>query len=223
MAENTETQDLTPRQQRKLDPDRVLTFTDGVFAIVITILVLELKVPDLGSGHSLTDSLEEMRPTFVSFVISFLIVGMYWAWHRSTFAEVRYIDTSTLWLNLLFLLPVSMIPFAASVLGEYPDEATALHLYGAVLIAATLVRIGLYWYLGRHPALLSEDSSEKARRLGFSLAAAPLVVYAVAMLVADSLPTLSLVLYFAMPLLYLGLVAVLQTAPQTKAAAEDIS
>lgn len=223
MPEDTETQDLTPRQQRKLDPDRVLTFTDGVFAIVITILVLDLKVPDLGSGQSLGDSLEEMRPTLVSFVISFLIVGMYWAWHRSTFAQVRYIDTSTLWINLLYLLAVSLIPFAASVLGEYSDEATALHLYGAVLIGATLVRILLYWYLRRHPALLWQDATERANHLGLSLAAAPIVVYAVAMLVADSLPTLSLLLYFAVPLLYLGLVAVLQTAPRTRAAAEDVS
>jgi uncharacterized membrane protein len=222
MAENTDV-DLSPRAQRKLDPDRVLTFTDGVFAIVITILVLDLKVPDLGSGQSLADSLEEMRPTFVSFVISFLIVGMYWAWHRSTFAQVRYIDTSVLWINLLYLLAVSLIPFAASVLGDYPDEAAALHLYGVVLIAATLVRILLFWYLGRHATLLWQDSTEKSRRLGFSLAAAPLVVYVVAMLVADALPTLSLVLYFAVPLLYLGLVAVLQTAPRTKAAAEDVS
>jgi len=222
MADHTD-EDLSPRQQRRLAPDRVLTFTDGVFAIVITILVLDLKVPDLASGQSLGDSLEEMRPTFVSFVISFLIVGMYWAWHRGTFAQVRYIDTSILWINLLYLLTVSLIPFAASMLGEYPDEASALHLYGAVLVAVTLVRILLYWYVGRHPGLLWQDSSEKAQRLGIVTAAAPLVVYIVAMVVADAWPTLSLVLYFAMPLLYLGLVAVLQTAPQTKAAAEDIS
>lgn len=214
---------LSPRDQRRLDPDRVLTFTDGVFAIVITILVLDIRVPDLDSGQSLADSLEEMRPTFVSFVISFLIVGMYWAWHRGAFAQVRYIDTSTLWLNLLYLLPVSMIPFAASMLGEYQDQPTALHFYGAVLIAATLVRIVLYWYLGRHPALLWEDATKSSNRLGILTAAAPLVIYGVAMAVANSLPGLSLVLYFIMPLLYLGLVTFLQTAPRTKAAAEDLS
>jgi uncharacterized membrane protein len=215
--------DLSPEQQRRLDPSRVLTFTDGVFAIVITILVLDLEVPDLGSGQSLADSLEEMRPTFVSFVISFLIVGMYWAWHRSTFAQVRYIDASLLWINLLYLLPVSMIPFAASVLGEYSDDATALHLYGTVLIAVTLVRIGLYWYLNRHSGLLWEDATKRSYRLGILAAGFPIIVYVVAMLVADSLPTLSLVLYLSVPLLYLGLVAVLQTAPKTKAAAQDLS
>ena len=222
MAEDNEAQ-LTDREQRRLDPGRVLAFTDGVFAIVITILVLELKVPDLASGQSLADSLEEMRPTFVAFVISFLIVGMYWAWHRSTFAQVRYVDTTTLWINLIFLLPVSMIPFAASVIGEYPDEATALYLYGVVLIAVTLVRIWLYWYLHRHPALMWHEASEQTRRLGTITAAAPLLVYIVAMLVADALPALSLLLYFGMPLLYLGLVAFLRTDRRTKHAAEDLS
>lgn len=222
MAENTGSE-LAPREQRKFDPDRVMTFTDGVFAIVITILVLDLKVPDLGSGQSLSASFEEMRPTFIAFVISFLLVGMYWAWHRSTFAQVRYIDTSALWINLLYLLPVSLIPFAASALGKYPDDTKALHMYGAVLIAATLVRIGLYWYLGRHPALLWQSETTNANRMGILFAAAPIVVYGLAMLVADSLPGLSLALYFSMPLLYLGLVTFLQTAPQTKAAAQDLS
>lgn len=71
------TEKLTPREKRRSDPDRVLTLTDGVFAIIITILVLDLKVPDLGSGQSLGESLSEMRPTFVAFVISFLLVGLY--------------------------------------------------------------------------------------------------------------------------------------------------
>lgn len=220
---NDETRDLTPREQRKVDPGRVLALTDGVFAIIITILVLELKVPDLSSGQSLGDSLAEIRPTFVAFVISFLIVGMYWVWHRSTFTNVRYIDTQVVWLNIVFLLPASMIPFAASVLGEYPDEAASLHLYGSVLIAITLVRIILFWYVGRHRWLLWDDTDKKSRRLGVFTAAAPLVVYLVAMAVADSLPTLSLVLYFAMPLAYLGLVAFLRTDPRTKAAARDLS
>lgn len=216
-------QNLSSREQRAVDPGRVLALTDGVFAIIITILVLELKVPDLSSGQSLYDSLVEIQPTFSAFVISFLIVGMYWVWHRSTFANVRYVDTQVVWLNILFLLPASMIPFAASVLGEFQGEATSLHLYGAVLIAVTLIRIALFWYVGRHRWLLWDDISEKSRRLGIFMSAAPLVVYAVAMVLADSLPTLSLVLYFAVPLAYFALVAFLRVDPRTKAAAQDLS
>ena len=220
---NGHNEELNAQQKRSADPDRLLTFTDGVFAIIITILVLELEVPDLDSGQSLRESLEQMRPTFVAFVISFLLVGMYWAWHRATFAHVRFVNRDVVWLNLLFLLPVSMIPFAASVLGEYSKNATALHLYGTVLITATLLRVGLDYYIRRHPGLLWDPGNREARRISTLLAAAPLFVYVVAMLVASSLPGLSLVLYFGMPLLYFAFVALLRAAPKTRAATEDVS
>jgi uncharacterized membrane protein len=214
---------LTPREQRGANPDRVLAFSDGVFAIIITILVLELKVPDLGSGQSLRASLAEMRPTMVAFVISFLLVGMYWSLHRNMFSEVRHVDTRVVWLNLLFLLPTSMIPFAASVVGEYEYNATALHLYGTVLILATLTRTALYWYLVRHPGLLWEPTLRQSRRLGGLIAIGPAVVYLIAMAVADVIPTLSLIIYFVLPLLYLGVVAFLKSDPRTKVAAADLS
>jgi uncharacterized membrane protein len=211
------------REQRNANPDRLLTFTDGVFAIIITILVLELKVPDLGAGKSLREALTDIRPTFVAFVISFLLVGMYWVWHRSAFAQVRYVDLNTVWLNLLFLLPVAMIPFGASLLGEYEGDATALHFYGLVLITATLFRTVLELYLHRHPGLLWQTGDQQAKRLGTLTAAAPILVYGIAMLIANWAPTLSLLLYLALPLLYLGLVTFLKTDPRTRIAAKDLS
>jgi uncharacterized membrane protein len=214
---------FTAREQRNANPDRLLTFTDGVFAIIITILALEIQVPDLGPGQSLREALSGIRPTFVAFIISFLLVGMYWVWHRSAFAQVRYVDLNTVWLNLLFLLPVAMIPFGASTLGEYEGDATALHLYGVVLIIATLFRMVLDLYLRHHPGLLWQTPDEQAQRLGTVTAAAPILVYGIAMLIADWVPTLSLLLYLAVPLLYFGLVAFLTTDPRTRVAAEDLS
>lgn len=92
-----------------------------------------------------------------------------------------------------------------------------------MLILATLMRMALYWYLMRHPGLLWEPSSRQSRRLGTMVALAPLVIYVIAMAVASSLPELSLALYFALPLLYLGVVALLKTDPRTKVAAADLS
>ncbi len=106
---SSDTPTFSDEDGRRGDPDRMLTFTDGVIAIVITILVLELKVPDLSSGQALATSLEEMRPTFVAFVISFLLVGMYWVGHRDMFTGVRLVNRDVLWLNLLFLLPMTLI------------------------------------------------------------------------------------------------------------------
>ncbi len=215
--------DYTPREKRRRDPARVMAFTDAVLAIVITILVLELEPPDLSPGQSLGDALREVRPTFIAFVISFLIVGMYWVWHRDTFSNVRYANRDLVWLNLLFLLPASLIPFAASVIGEYPQNATALHLYGAVLLVLTMVRILLDWYLSRHPSLLWTPRTTGMKRMSTLLAAAPLLIYGLAMAVADALPELSLALYFSLPILYFILVTILKADPKTKDTANDVA
>lgn len=212
---------MTPTEQRRADPDRVKAFTDGVFAIVITILVLEIGVPAELPEQSLREAINEAGPELVAWVISFFIVGMYWVGHRDLFNQVRYVNRDVVWLNLLFMMPAALIPFAASVLGEYHDEPLALHLYGAVLTATALLRWLLYGYVMRHPSLLWERPGTKKRRVGALLAGAPIVVYVIAMLVATSAPAVSLLLFFAMPLLYLLLIAVLRLSPQTRDEAED--
>ena len=174
-----------------------------MFAIIITILVLEIAVPEDLSDRSLVQALDDLRPTLVAWVISFLLTGMFWVAHRDLFARVRVVNRDVVWLNLLFLLPVSLIAFAASVLGKYPDEPVALHLYGVVLIAATLMRFMLYWYVVKRPApLLGSDVSTD--RAGVST-------------------TLSTVLYFSVPILYFILVTVLREHPNTRSEADEFT
>ncbi len=211
------------RTQRRGNPERVKAFADGVFAIIITILVLEIGVPPSLTEQSLRESLDELGPDLVAWVVSFLITGMYWVWHRDLFNQVRYVDSTAVWLNLLFLLPAALIPFAASVLGEYPGEAIGLHVYGVVLIATAVMRLLLYAYLMRRPGLLWETPTPKARRLGALLAVAPVAVYVVAMILAEVAPRISLLLYLAMPSLYLLLVFGLRRHPSTRGEAEDFA
>ncbi len=213
----------TAVRARRGSPDRVVAFSDGVFAIIITILVLDVDVPSNLPEQSLREALEATGTTLVAWVISFLLVGMYWVWHRDQFAVVRHVNRDVVWINLLFLLPVSLIPFAATVLGEYHDEPIALHLYGVVLIAASLVRVVLFWYLARRPELLWEPLSARARRFGLLLSSAPIVLYLCAMVVADSAPTTSLVIYFLVPAAYFVLITVLRSRPATADEAGDFS
>ena len=214
---------MTPAQVRRGDPERVKAFTDGVFAIIITILVLEISIPpDLGE-QSLREALDEVGPEMLAWVISFLITGMYWVWHRDLFNQVRYVNRDVVWLNLLFMLPAALIPFAAALLGEYHDDATALHVYSLVLIATAVMRLVLYGYVMRRPALLWETPSTRSRRIGGLLAGVPIVVYVLAMIVAASLPMLSLALLLGMPLFYFLLITVLRQHPDTAEEAEDFS
>jgi len=212
---------MTPAEKRRADPDRVTMFTDGVFAIIITILVLEIGVPADLPEQSLRDAIDETGPELLAWVISFLIVGMYWAWHRDLFNQVRYVNRDVVWLNLLFMMPAALIPFAASVLGAYHDEPIALHIYGAVLIVTALLRWLLYPYVMRRPSLLWEPPATKRRRVGALLAVAPIVVYVIAMLLAAVAPFVSLLLDFAMPLLYFLLITVLRQSPGTREEAAD--
>ena len=204
-------------------PERVSALTDGVFAIVLTILVLEIAVPENLSEASLRQVLEELRPTLVAWVISFLITAMYWVAHRDLFLRVRAVNRDVVWLNLLFLLPVGLIPFASSVLGKYPDDAIALHLFGVVMIVASVMRLVLYVYVMRRPTLLVTQQVPERLGLGLSIAAAPILVYALAMALAATSATASLILYFAVPILYFLLVTVLRDRSSTRAEAEEFS
>lgn len=209
--------------RRRGEPDRVVAFSDGVFAIVITILVLEVGVPpDLPEG-SLPEAIAAAMPELTAWVISFLLTGMYWVWHRDLFAQVRAVNRDVVWLNLLFLLPTSLIPFAASVLDEYPREPVSLRLYGSVVIAAALMRFVLYAYLMRRPELLWQARSRRRRRLGGLLALAPIVVYLAAIVVAARAPLVSLLLYLAVPGLYFALITILRRHATTATEADEFS
>jgi uncharacterized membrane protein len=214
---------LNPRGKHLASPERVAALTDGVFAIVLTILVLEIAVPEDLSSQSLLGTLEGLRPTLVAWIISFLITGVFWVVHRDLFSRVKAVNRDLVWLNLLFLLTVSLIPFAASVLGKYPEEPIALHLYGAVMIAATVMRTVVYWYVIHRPALLWPDETTDRARVGLAISAAPIAVYVAAMVVADASSVVSIALYFSVPILYFLLITLLRDRAGTRAEADEFS
>ena len=208
---------------RRQETGRVTAFTDGVFAIIITILVLDIGVPAGLTEQSLSESVREVWPALVAWVISFLLTGMYWLWHRDLFNQVRAVDRGAVWLNLLFLVPASLLPFAASVLSEYPTDVIGLTLYGAVLMSTAIMRWVLYVYLMRRPELLWDPPSSRRRTIGALLALAPIPIYAIAMLLAGTAPRLSLALYLFVPALYFLLITELRRRPSTRSEAEDFA
>ena len=210
-------------QERLRSPDRVLALTDGVFAIIVTILVLEIAVPPNLSRDSLQGVLRELRPTLLAWVISFLITGMYWVAHRDLFARIHFVNRDLVWLNLLFLLPASLIPFVASVLGEYPDEPLAIHIYGVVMVAVSVMRLALYGYVIRRPKLLWAGEVSGRSWIGYLIVASPIAVYVIAMAVAGASTAASVALFFAVPVLYFVLVTILRERRGTRAQADDFS
>lgn len=140
---------------------RLEAFSDGVIAIIITIMVLELKVP---AGHDLA-SLKPMAPVFINYVMSFVYIGIYWNNHHHMFHAVRSINGAVLWANLYLLFWLSMVPFVSSWMGENPFSVIwPMALYGFVLlmnaIAYTILVITLIKHEGKNSPLataLGED------------------------------------------------------------------
>ena len=188
--------------ERLHDPARVIALTDGVIAIIITLLVLEIHVPELTQGQSLNESLAELRPSLAAFVVSFILAGMYWVIHRDLFALIRRTDRGLVWLNLLHLLPLSLLPFGAALVGRYEQEPVALRIYGLILIAISLTRAVIWLYATNRPHLLWQRLDDRQRRAGLVLNLAPVLVYLLAFLVAKAAPGVSLLIYAGLPVLY---------------------
>ena len=132
---------------------RLEAFSDGVLAIIITIMVLELKVPhgaDLGA-------LGPLIPVFLSYVLSFIFIGIYWSNHHHLFQAVRHVDGRILWANLHLLFWLSLIPFVTGWMGENHFAAWPVALYGTVLLSAAIAYViltrVLVSYHGRDSAL----------------------------------------------------------------------
>jgi uncharacterized membrane protein len=196
--------------ERLHDPARVLALSDGVFAIIITLLVLEIHVPELTQGHSLNEALHELRPSLVAFVISFVLAGMYWVGHRDLFALIRRTDRGLVWLNILFLLPLCLLPFGAGMLGRYDQEPVALRIYGLLLVLIALMRVVIWLYATSRPHLLWQRLDDRQRRAGLALNLVPGLVYLLAFLVAKAAPGLSLLIYAGLPVLYFLSITVLR-------------
>jgi uncharacterized membrane protein len=187
--------------EREHDPSRVLALTDGVFAIIITLLVLEVHVPELKPGESLSHALEAVRPSLNAFVISFILAGMYWVGHRDLFALIRRTDRGLVWLNILYLLPLCLLPFSASLLGRY-NQGRVLRIYGLVLLLIAAMRTVTWLYTTARPHLLWLRLDQRQRRAGLALATFPGLIYLLAILLADLAPAMTLAIYAGVPLLY---------------------
>jgi uncharacterized membrane protein len=131
---------------------RIEAFSDGVFAIVVTLLVLELKVPDLYEPRSVAElatQLWQLSPKFLSWLISFVIVCKFWLNHHHILGLARHADYGFVWLNLIFLMGQSFIPFPTALVGEYPMNPLAVSLFGGMFTFDTLLFLALQAYIVR--------------------------------------------------------------------------
>ena len=128
------------REENEIEFSRIVAFSDGVFAIAITLLVLELKIPEaLKDGQTVADELWDQREQFLAYAISFAVIGRYWVIHHRFFGEVTGFDGRLLSLNLFYLAWIVLIPFSSQLLGDYGNTTTGIVVYALNLTAVSLI------------------------------------------------------------------------------------
>ncbi len=165
MSTKPEQQSIADREAHFLPLDRFNAFSDGVFAIAITLLVLEIAIPH--AGESVLPALREQWPEFLGYFISFAFIGGIWISHSGVTKFMKHGDTESFTLNLLLLLLVGLLPFSTALMVTHlkgADAEVSVLLYGVNLLLASLVLSLLIRYLAREPSLLVDQVAEGTLR-----------------------------------------------------------
>ncbi len=143
---------------------RVEAFSDGVLAIVITLLVLDIKLPHSeGTEDALWPALIEVAPKVGAWAVSFFFVLVFWVAHHYFFQSLRCVDRGLLWLNGLFLFFISLTPFPTSLVGDYPLSKPPLVVLSALMLLTALSFSLMRWYATHHAGLCEEAGQTAAR------------------------------------------------------------
>lgn len=189
---------LSPRKYREtsIGKTRLEAFSDGVLAIIITIMVLELKVPHGASINTLTP----LVPVLLSYVLSFLYVGIYWTNHHHMLHACTRVTGGVLWANLHLLFWLSLLPFATGWMGENHFAALPSAVYGIILLAAAVA----YWLLQQCIIAVQGENSPLRRAVGSDWKGklSP-VLYLIGILLTSVNSTLSQAVYVAVALIWL--------------------
>ena len=189
-----------------MDTRRIEAFSDGVFAIAATLLVLDLRLPGPGAaGHSVTYQLLHAWPQYFAYVVSFLTIGIMWMNHHTALAHVRRVDRPLLVLNLLLLMGVVAIPFPTALVAEHLHDsgaAAAAVTYGLVMIAISLGFASVWIYMVSHAGQLGTGPQEHALRQSVPRFTGGLLVYVAGTLVGAFVSAVAALVIFGVLAIY---------------------
>jgi uncharacterized membrane protein len=190
------------------ESNRVEAFSDGVFAIALTLLVLDLHSP-MRRGHFGHGLLDEWQ-SYIAYVAAFLLISSIWLSHHDLFTRVKRVDIKLMCINLALLLVSSLFPYPAAVLsaamrnGDRSDQIYSCLLFGALGVLLPITWRVLYGYLVRSPHLLSSPAELRYMYLGKQRTIIGIAVFPIAAVLSLVNPVISLVTYVALPLFYVG-------------------
>jgi uncharacterized membrane protein len=178
--------DPNPRYRRRseeLEFDRVAFFSDAVFAIAMTLLVVGIGIPHVRPSE-IGEHLSDKSTEIFSFFLSFLVIGLYWLAHHRFFSKLVAVDVRFMKINLVYLAAIAFMPFPTALVGTYGDgEAVVIVLYAVTLCVASLLDAILFWH-AQQAGLLRKRLSDRAFRNYLVAALAPAAVFAISIPIA---------------------------------------
>ena len=184
---------------RRYRTDRTEGISDGVFAVSLTLLILDVRPPE-GGVSQLVHGLVLIAPRLGTFALSFAIVAYYWLVHHLIFASLRGVKVALIWANMLFLFTIAVLPFSTAVLGRYSLAPVALAIYGANLFACTSTLAGV-WFVADHSQITEQPTAGQrryiVRRFGLQL-----IVALLGIACAFLAPALALSIFVALPIVF---------------------
>jgi uncharacterized membrane protein len=168
---------------------RLESLTDGVFAIIMTILVFNISVPELIlftegdlASERLSAKFADLWPDFLAYVISFSTLGAFWVAHHRIFRWILYVDRPLIWINISFLMIIGLIPFSTTLLTQYLDSQNSIFAFSFNAILAGLLIYVIYYYVKRNPDLVDKSIQALIEKSSSRRIVATILTYSVAII-----------------------------------------
>ena len=183
---------------------RLEALSDGIFAIAATLLVLEIRVPDLGDASTsrMMSALQEILPSLVAFVLSFLNILIFWSNHDSVGKVITNYDTKLTYLNLVFLLFISLVPFTTAFVSRNPFNIVSVSVYGFLFFLMALTATFTYYYLAFKSDLMHSKVSKKSKLKIWKRFIMGPIFYVVAIALGFISVYIPIVIYLLVPFLF---------------------
>ena len=175
-------------------------FSDAVFAIALTLLVVGIGVPRIADASNLVEELSDVQPEIISFFISFTVIGFYWKGQHATFAMLKAVDGGYITLNLAYLALIAFLPFPTALVGVYEEEPVTVVIYAVTLAAASAMEFVMFLWTVRSD-LLTEPLSPEGVRFVAVAQLIPVFVIVASIPIAFVSPTLTFVSWISIGIL----------------------
>lgn len=189
-----------------LGKSRIENLADGVFSIAMTLLILEVRVPEIADHTETWELVKQLLavwPKLLSFCLSFVVLGVYWVGHHNQFHHVRHTNRMFLWINIFYLMSISFLPFSAALLGTYNTQQVAVVIYGFHLTTIGLISYW-HWAYAWHHQLLDPHLDPRVYRMAMWRILMGPILSVIAICLSFVSLSVSILVYMLMLLVYIA-------------------